>query len=77
VPYSHTSGSKGSISTRHLIDHIDLCYSHKIRYFIIWHILSKFIYIYKYGATGIMEMDSATGSVYFGDPGVVRHHLII
>jgi hypothetical protein len=59
------------------MDHIGLCYSHKIHYIIIWHILSKSLYIYTYGDTGIPEMDSATGSIYLGDPRVDRHHLII
>jgi len=30
-----------------------------------------------YGATDITDMDWATGSIYLGDPGVDRHHLII
>ena len=77
MPYSHTSGSKGSITTRHFIDHIDLCYSYKIRYIIIWHVSSKSLYIYTFGDTGITEMDSATGNIHFGDPGVDKHHLII
>jgi hypothetical protein len=34
------------------------------------------LYIYTYGDTGITEIDSATGSIYSGDPGVDRHHLI-
>jgi len=34
------------------------------------------LYIYTFGDTGIPEMDSVTGSIYFGDPGVDRHHLI-
>jgi len=51
--------------------------SHQICYIIIWHILSKSVYIYTYGYTGITEMDSATGSIYFEDPTVDRHHPII
>jgi len=43
----------------------------------IWHVLSKSLYIYTYGDTVITEMDSATGSIYLGDPGVDRHHRII
>ena len=46
---SHT---QGSISTRHLVYHIRLCYSHKIRYLIIWHALFKYLYIYAYGQSG-------------------------
>jgi hypothetical protein len=30
-----------------------------------------------YGDTGILEMDSAMGSIYLGDTGADRHHLII
>jgi hypothetical protein len=63
VPYSHTSGSKGSITTRHFVDHIGLCYSHKISHIIIWHELSMSLYIYTYGDNGITEMDSETGSI--------------
>jgi len=33
--------------------------------------------IYTYGDTVITEMDSATGSIYLGDPGIDRHHHII
>ena len=29
-----------------------------------------------YGDTGVTEMDRATGSIYSGDCGVERHHLI-
>jgi len=46
---SHT---QGSISTRHFVYHIRLCYSHKIRYLIIWHALFKYHYIYIYGQSG-------------------------
>jgi len=46
---SHT---QGSISTRHFVYHIRLCYSHKIRYLIIWHALFKYLYIYTYGQSG-------------------------
>jgi hypothetical protein len=76
VPYFHSSGSYGSITTRHFIDHIGLCYSHKICYIIIWHVSTKSLYIYTFRDTGIMEMDPATGSIYFGDPGVDRHLII-
>jgi len=48
-----------------------------MRYIIIWDVLSKSLYIYTLGDTRITEMDSATGSIYFGDPVVDRHHLII
>jgi len=54
-----------------------VCYSHKIRYIILWHVLSKSLYIYTYGDTVIMEMDSATGSIYLESPRVDRHHLNI
>jgi len=74
VPHSHTSGSLDSITTRYFTDHIGLCYSHNIRYIIIWHVVSKSLYIYTFGDTGITEMDSATNSIYLGDPGVDRHH---
>jgi len=48
------SGShiQGSISTRHFVYHIRLCYSHKIRYFIIGQALFKYLYIYTYGQSG-------------------------
>jgi len=74
MQYSHSSGSYGSITTRHYIDYIGLCYSHKIRCIIV---LSKSLHIYRYADTGITEMNSATGSIYFGDPGVDRHHLTL
>jgi len=77
VPYSHTSGSEGSITTTHFFDHIGHCYRREIRYIILSHVLSNCLYIYSYGDTGITEMDSVTGSIYFGHPGVDRHHLII
>jgi hypothetical protein len=76
VPYSHTSRSYGSITIRHFIDHFGLCYSHKIHYIIIWQVLSKSLNIYTLGDIGITDIDSATGSIYFGDP-VVDRHLII
>jgi len=76
VLYYHTSGSYSSITTRHFINRIGL-YSHKIRYIIIWHVLSKSLSIYRYGDTGIMEIDSATGGIYLEYPGVDRHHLDI
>ena len=63
-----------STTTWHCVDHIGLCYSPKIRYIVV---LSKSLYIYTYGDTGITEMDSATGSIYLGDPGVDRHHLTL
>jgi hypothetical protein len=69
VPYSHTSDSSGSITTRHFIDHIGLCYSDKNHYIIIWHVLSNSIYVYTFGNTGIMEMNSPTGSIYVGTRG--------
>jgi hypothetical protein len=53
VPYSHTSGSLGSITTKHFIHHIGPCYSHKLCYIIIWHVLSMSIYIYTYWNIGI------------------------
>jgi hypothetical protein len=77
MPYSHTSGFSDSITTRHFIDHIGLCYSHKIRYIIIWLLLCKSLDTYTYRDTGITEMDSSTGSIYLEDPSVDRHHLII
>jgi len=52
VPYSQSSGSEGSISTRHFVYQIRLCYSHKICYFIIWHALIKYLYICTYGQSG-------------------------
>ena len=54
-----------------------VCYSHKIRYIIIWHLIFKSLYVYTYGNTGIMEIDSAPGSIYWAYPGVDRHHLNI
>jgi len=55
------------MTTRHFIDHIGLCHSYKICYIVIWHVISKFLYIYTYGNTVIMDMDSATGSIDLGD----------
>jgi hypothetical protein len=63
MPYSHSSGSEGITTTRHFVYHICLCFTHKIRY-ILWPVLSKAPYIYSYGYTGIMEMDSVTESIY-------------
>jgi len=45
VPYYRSSGSY--ITTRHFF-----CYSHKIRYIIIWHAFFKSLYIYTYGQAG-------------------------
>jgi len=47
-----------------------------ICYIIIWHVLSKSLYIYTFGDTGITEMDSATGSIYFRDSMVDRYLII-
>ena len=43
------SHMQGSISTRHFVYHLRLCYSHKICYLIIWHALFKYRSIYSYG----------------------------
>jgi len=48
VPYSQRSGSYGSISRRHAVHHICLCYSHKIPCLILWPALFKYLYIYSY-----------------------------
>jgi len=48
-----------------------------IRYITLWHVLSKSLYIYTFGDTGIMEIDSATGGIYLENPGVDRHRLNI
>jgi len=45
MPYYHRGGFY--ITTRHFV-----CYSHKIRYIIIWHALFKSLYIYTYGQSG-------------------------
>jgi len=45
MPYYHSSGS--DITTRHFV-----CYSHKIRYIIIWHTLFESLFIYTYGQSG-------------------------
>ena len=37
---------------KHFVYHICLCYSHKIRYLLIWHALFKYLYIYTYGQSG-------------------------
>jgi len=76
MPYSHTSGSESSTTTRYFIYHIFLCFSHQICYIIIWHVLPKSLYIIEYGDTGITKMDSVTGSIYLEDPGVDRHLII-
>jgi hypothetical protein len=39
VPYSHSNGSQGSITTRHFVYQIRLCYNPNIRYIILWHVL--------------------------------------
>jgi len=44
--YRSRSHMQGSISTRHFVYHIRLCYSHKIRYLIIWHALFRSLNIY-------------------------------
>jgi len=77
MPDSHISGSKGSTTRRDFVYHIRLCYGHKICNIMIWHVLSKYLYIYTYGDTGITEMDSATGSIDLEDPEVDRPHRII
>jgi hypothetical protein len=74
MPYSHSGGSEGSTTTWHFVYHIGHCYSHKICYIIIWHVLSKSLNIFTYGDTGITEMDSVIESIYSGDPWVDRHH---
>jgi len=51
--------------------------SHKIRYIIIGHVLSRLLNIYIYQDTGIMEVDSTTGSMDLEDPGVQRHHHMV
>jgi hypothetical protein len=48
-----------------------------ILYIIIWDVLSKSLYIYTYADTGIMEIDSAKGSIYLESLGVDRHHINI
>jgi len=61
------SGShmQGSISTRHFVYHIRLCYSHKISYLIIGQALFKYLYIYTYGQSGHRWYSSIIG----GAPG--------
>jgi len=64
-PYSQHSSSYGSISTRHVVYHMRLCYSHKIRYLIIWHALFKYLYIHMvnlatYGSRAKLEEDLET-----------------
>jgi hypothetical protein len=54
-----------------------VCYSQKISYIMILHVLSKSLYIYTYRDTGIAEMDPVTGSTYLEDPRVDRHNLNI
>jgi len=44
--YWSGSHTEGSISRRHFVYHIRLCYSHKIRYLIIWHALFRYLSIY-------------------------------
>jgi len=43
--YWSGSHTQSSIRTRHFVYHIRLCYSHKIRYLIIWHALFRYLYI--------------------------------
>jgi len=65
VPYIQSSGSSGSISTRHFVYHICLCYSHKIRYLILWHALLKYPTIYTYGQSGHRWWSSIIGGASF------------
>jgi hypothetical protein len=77
VPCSHTCGALSSITSGHCIDRIALCYSLKIRYMVIWHVIFKALYIFTYGDTAIIEIESATSWIYLGEPKVDRHHRII
>jgi hypothetical protein len=43
----------------------------------IWHVLSRYLYIYTYGDTAITEIDSATVSTDLADSRVDRHHRMI
>jgi len=59
VPYFHSGGSKGSITIRHFIDLIHLCYSHKICYIIIWYVLSVKVSIYIHRANRAADVTQA------------------
>jgi len=48
VLYSDSSSSWGSITTCHVVNDIRLCYSHRICYSIVWHVLSFNISLYIY-----------------------------
>jgi len=41
VLYAHSRDCEGFITNRYLVYCICLCYSHKIRYIIIWYLSSK------------------------------------
>jgi len=71
VPYSHTCGSEGSITTRHFINHIGLCYSHKVRYIIIWHVLSKSLYIYTTEIQGWQRWTQRRAVYIWDTPGLI------
>ena len=62
--YYHSSGSY--ITTTHFV-----CYSHKIRYIIIWHALFKSLYIYTYGQSGRQWYPS----IIWGAPGYAHWEL--
>jgi hypothetical protein len=63
VPYSHSSGSYSSITTGHFLYQISLCYIYKIRYIILWHLLSIEVpfYEYTYSHSGCRHYWSAIG----------------
>jgi len=57
------SCSAGSITTWDFIHHIYLCFSHKIYYIIMWHLLSKYLHIYSYTQSGSWHYLSVIGGV--------------
>jgi len=46
VPHSYSSGAYSSITTRHFVYHVRLCYSQQICYIITLHVICKSVYTY-------------------------------
>ena len=57
VPESPSSRACGSMTTRHCVYQIHLCYTHKIHYIIKWHVLSIIVSVYIYERPIRVEME--------------------
>jgi len=77
VRHFYIWGSKESITITHVLYPIRRCYSHKIHYCIICHLLYMSLYIPTYGDIGIIETNSVTGNIYLRDHGVDRYRCLI